>query len=74
LVPARNRADSQTHRPRKSLKELGEKADPPKKAAVEAAIADLETASKGEDKDIIESRTEALSNASLALRLRPRTS
>ncbi|KOR31343.1 molecular chaperone DnaK [Achromatium sp. WMS2] len=64
LVSARNRADSLIHMARKSLKELGDKAEPSEKAAVEAAIADLETASKGEDKDIIESRTEALSNAS----------
>jgi molecular chaperone DnaK len=65
LVGARNQADSMIHATRKSMDEIGEdKLEPGEKEAIEKAIADLETAMKGTDKDAIESGTKALADAS----------
>ena len=67
LVEARNQGDNLVHATRKTLKDLGEKATDAEKAPIEAAIKDLEEALKGNDKDAITSKTEALSNASMPL-------
>ena len=64
LVSARNQADSLIHATRKSMGELGDKLEAGEKESIENAIKDLEEAMKGEDKDAIESRTQALSEAS----------
>ncbi|MEY6433375.1 molecular chaperone DnaK [Thioalkalicoccus limnaeus] len=64
LVTARNQADSLIHATRKSMEQLGDKIDSGEKTTIEAAMRDLEEAMKGEDKDLIESRTRALSDAS----------
>lgn len=64
LVDARNQADSLIHSAQKSVKELGEKATEEEKTAVETAIRDLEEAMKGDDKDTITAKTEALAKAS----------
>ena len=65
LVDVRNKADNLIHATRKSMKELGdEKLEAGEKEAIEAAIKDLEEVVKGEDKDAIEAKTQALVEAS----------
>ncbi len=63
LAQARNTAESSIHQVRKTLKDLGEKVDGADRAACETAINDLEEAVKGEDKDLITKRTDALMTA-----------
>ena len=63
LVEARNTAENMIHATRKSLAELGEKAEEQEKKDIEAAIADLETALKGDDKDAIAEKTTKLTEA-----------
>ncbi|HNH44576.1 MAG TPA: molecular chaperone DnaK [Agitococcus sp.] len=67
LVEARNQGDNLVHATRKTLKDLGDKATDAEKTPIEAAIKDLEEALKGNDKDDIVAKTEALSNASMPL-------
>ena len=64
LVDARNRADNMIHAVNKSLKDLGDKVPADERTQVEAAIAELQTAIKGDDKDLIEEKTNALAHAS----------
>ena len=64
IVAARNAADALLHTVKKSLAEHGDKVDAADKAKIEQAAKDLEEALKGEDKDAIESKAEALSAAS----------
>ena len=64
LVETRNRADGLVHSVRKSMHELGDKLDPAEKTKIEAAIGELETVLKGDDKAAIESKTETLTEAS----------
>jgi len=64
MVDARNMADNMIHATRKSLDELGDKVDESEKSSIESAIADLEEAMKGDDKDAIESKTQALTELS----------
>ncbi len=64
LVNARNQADNMIHATQKSLDELGDKVDADEKSKVEAAIAALQEALKGDDKELIESRTKELTEAS----------
>lgn len=67
LVDARNQADNLVHATRKTLKDVGDKATDAEKASIEAALTELEEAMKGNDKDAITAKTEALSTASLPL-------
>jgi molecular chaperone DnaK len=67
LVQARNQGEAMVHSVQKSLSEHGDKLDAGEKEAIEAAIKDLEEALKGDDKAAIESKTEALMNASQKL-------
>ncbi len=67
LVESRNRADGMLHATDKSLQELGDKVAAADRAAVESALSDLRTAIKGEDKDVIDRKTEALAKASAGL-------
>jgi len=60
LVDARNAADSMIHATEKSIKDLGDKVDAGEKATAEAAIAELKEAVKGDDKELIEAKTTAL--------------
>ena len=60
LVETRNMAENMIHATRKSLAELGDKAEEQEKKDIEAAIADLETALKGDDKDAIAAKTTKL--------------
>jgi molecular chaperone DnaK len=67
LVQARNQAEAMVHSVKKSLGEHGDKLDAGEKEAIEAALKDVEEATKGEDKEAIESKTEALMSASQKL-------
>ena len=60
LVTARNNADGMIHATEKSIEEMGDKVEEQEKADIEAAIADLQEAIKGDDKAVIEEKTEAL--------------
>lgn len=64
LVSARNHADSMIHAVEKSIKELGDKVTEEEKSRATAAIDALKDAMKGNDKDEIERRTEALTEVS----------
>jgi molecular chaperone DnaK len=67
MVEARNQADGLVHATEKSLAELGEKVHSEERSRIEAAIGDLKTALKGEDKDAIEAKSKALAEASAEL-------
>jgi molecular chaperone DnaK len=67
LVDVRNKADGMTHAVEKTLKDLGDKVDPAERARVESAISDLRSALKGDDKGVIEKKTDALAQASAAI-------
>ncbi|EPC10574.1 Hsp70 family protein, partial [Pasteurella multocida] len=60
LVQARNQADHLVHGTRKQLSEVGDKLSAEDKAPIEKAVAELETAAKGEDKAEIEAKVQAL--------------
>ena len=62
-VEARNQADALVHAAEKSIADLGDKAEPEAKAAVETSMADLKTALEGDDDADIAAKTEALSAA-----------
>ena len=64
LVTARNQGDQLVHATRKTLTEAGDKATDEQKTAIETALTDLEEAIKGDDKDAIEAKINALSEAS----------
>ncbi|HEU5443637.1 MAG TPA: Hsp70 family protein, partial [Steroidobacteraceae bacterium] len=67
LVDTRNKADGMIHAVERSLKDLGEKVDAAERAKVESAISDLRTALKGDDRSVIEKKTEALAQASAGI-------
>ena len=67
LVQAKNQGDGLVHSVRKSLTEYGDKLDAGEKEKIEAAIKEVEDAIKGDDKDDIESKTNALMTASQKL-------
>ena len=50
--------------PAKSMKDLGDKVEPGERAAIESAMGDLRTALKGDDKDTIDRKADALAQAS----------
>lgn len=64
LVEARNQCDQLIHSVRKTLAEQGDKIGADEKAKIEAAIKDAEEAIKGNDKDAIQARMNALAQAS----------
>ncbi|MCU0976337.1 MAG: Hsp70 family protein, partial [Steroidobacteraceae bacterium] len=64
LVETRNKADALLHSTEKTLKDLGEKVEASERAAIESALGDLRTALKGDDKDAIERKADALAKAS----------
>jgi molecular chaperone DnaK len=64
LAETRNRADALVHAAEKSLKDLGDKVAAEDRAAVESAASDLKAVLRGDDKDIIEKKAEALAAAS----------
>ena len=68
LVGARNQADALLHETRKAVKDAGDKVDGAQIAKIETALAELETAMKGDNKTAIEQKTQALLEASQSLR------
>jgi molecular chaperone DnaK len=67
LVETRNKADALVHQVEKSLKDLGEKVDGADRAKVESAVSDLKSALGSDDRDVIERKAEALSQAAQAV-------
>jgi molecular chaperone DnaK len=64
LVHARNHADGMIHATEKSLKELGDQVGADEKTGIEHAIEELKAAVKGDDKEAIEAKTNALTELS----------
>jgi molecular chaperone DnaK len=64
LVNARNQADNLIHATTKSMHELGDKVEADEKGRIEAAIEELKQAMKGDDKEAIEAKTQALGEVS----------
>jgi molecular chaperone DnaK len=64
LVSVKNQADNLIHATKKSLVDLGDKVSSQERASVEAAIKDLETVLKTENKETIEAKTKVLVEAS----------
>ena len=67
LVQARNQADGLIHATRNAITEHGSKVDGSVIGNVESALADLETAMKGDDKAQIEAKTKSLEEAGQSL-------
>jgi molecular chaperone DnaK len=67
LVTARNQADALIHATRSTIKDNGDKLPGDAIGRAEGAIAELETAMKGDDKGQIEAKTKALEEAGQAL-------
>jgi len=67
LVETRNKADGLIHAVEKSLQGLGDKVDAAERAKVESAVSDLRTALKGDDRNVIEKKSEALAQASAGI-------
>lgn len=67
LVGARNKADATIHTVEKALKDAGDKISEDEKKAAGEAIAAVKSAMSGDDREAIESKTQALEQASTAL-------
>ncbi len=67
LVATRNQADAMVHGTRKQIEEAGDALPSEDKEAIEAAVVDLETAIKSDNKDEIEAKTQALAEKSQKL-------
>ena len=67
LVKVRNQADGMVHATRKQVEEAGDDLPSDEKEKIEAALKELEEATKGEDKAAIEEKTNALMEASAKL-------
>ena len=63
----RNQADGLIHGARKAVADAGEKATEEEKDSIETAASELEDALKGENKEEIEAKISALSEASAGL-------
>jgi molecular chaperone DnaK len=60
LVEAKNMAENMIHATKKSMTDLGDQVEDQEKSDIEAAIADLEEALKGDDKEAITEKTTKL--------------
>jgi len=67
LVDARNQAENLIHATEKTLKDLGDKVTGTERHDIENAISDLRDAVKGDNKDVIVSRTQKLGEVSSKL-------
>jgi molecular chaperone DnaK len=67
LVGARNKADATIHTVEKALKDVGDKISDDEKRAASEAVAAVRAAMSGDDREDIESKTQALEQASTAL-------
>src|SRR6188508_5950 len=64
LVESRNKADALLHQTEKALKDLGDKVQPSDRANIESAMADLKRVINEDDKNVIETKANALAKAS----------
>ena len=64
LVTARNQGETLVHTTRKTLETVGTNLEPEEKKRIESAIKDLEEVLKGESKEDIEAKSQALREAS----------
>ncbi|RUM84710.1 MAG: molecular chaperone DnaK [Candidatus Thioglobus sp.] len=60
LVTTRNMADSLIHSTKQTLEELKDEVSEDEKSAIETAISELEESMKGEDKEVIDAKVQAL--------------
>jgi len=60
IVQSRNQAEASVHSVKKSLTEHGDKLEAGEKEKIEAAVKEVEDALKGEDKALIDAKTESL--------------
>ncbi len=67
LVEAKNHADALIHSTEKTVAEAGDKVGAADKQAIESAIAELKTATSGDDVNAIRSRTEVLAQAAMKM-------
>lgn len=67
LISARNQADGLVHATRKQVEEAGDALPEEDKTAINAAITDLEEAIKGDDKEALDAKSQALIAASQKL-------
>ncbi|MDP2762871.1 MAG: molecular chaperone DnaK [Sideroxyarcus sp.] len=67
LVTARNQLDALIHSTNKSMKEYGEQLAADERTAIEAAVKEAEEVVKGDAKEAIEAKTEALATAAQKL-------
>jgi molecular chaperone DnaK len=67
LVSSRNQADAMVHGTRKQIEEAGEALPAEDKTAIEAALTELETAIKGDSKEDIDAKVQALAEKSQKL-------
>ena len=67
LVQARNQADAMVHGTRKQVEEAGDALSEEDKTQIETAVSELETSIKGDSKEEIETKTQALIEASAKL-------
>ncbi len=67
LAVSRNQADALVHSSEKALADLGEKVDASDRQNIETAIGDLKKAIEGDNKDVLETKTQALSEAAAKL-------
>jgi len=67
LVETRNKADGLIHAVEKSLQSLGDKVEATERAKVESAVSDLRTALKGDDRNVIEKKSETLAQAAAGI-------
>ena len=67
LVQARNLGENLVHSCKKTLEEAKDKVEDAEKEAIEKGIADLEEALKADDKEAIDDKVKALSEASAPL-------
>jgi molecular chaperone DnaK len=67
LVQARNQADGMVHSIQKQVEEAGEALPAEEKEKIDAAVTELQDAIKGDDKEAIETKTQALMEASAKL-------
>src|SRR6266403_2241030 len=67
LVGARNKADAAIHTVEKALKDVGDKISDDERKSASEAVAAVKTAMSGDDREDIESKTQALEQASTAL-------
>jgi len=67
LVQARNQADGMVHATRKQIEEAGDDLPSEDKEKIEAALTELEEALKGDDKEAIDAKSQAVIEASAKL-------